>query len=79
MYNNYIDENKFFYKDFKELQKLATILFNILISISENSLKNKKYIELSKILVQRITIWKPMPSFPICLESISFYRLGEKF
>jgi hypothetical protein len=75
--NNSLDQNKFFYQDFKYLQKVAMISFNILINNSENPFKNKKYIQL-KILVQRITIWKQRPIFSICLDNNSFYRLRRK-
>jgi hypothetical protein len=49
MDNNYQQErNKFFVKDYKSLQKLEKKLFDILINITNDSLKKKKYIKLAK-------------------------------
>ena len=71
MYNNYYsDRNKFFYTNFKALKKLEQSLFIILINVLDDSSNKKRYVELGKYLVQKITIWKPKPYFVICLEDI---------
>src|SRR5687767_4332514 len=61
--------HKYFDKESNHLKRLRKRLYKILINICSSS-NNKKYEELAKYLVRRITIWKPTPYFTINLEDI---------
>jgi hypothetical protein len=60
--NNYISKN------FEDLKKLENNLFRVLINTLDDSVNNRKYTQLAKFLVQRITAWKLTPAFPIYLQ-----------
>ena len=64
-----IDKNRFICKNFETLERLEKILFDILINVVDDS-SNKKYEQLAKFYVRRITIWRPTPYFPIYLSDI---------
>ena len=64
-----VDKNSIICKNFGTLERLKKILFDILINIVDDS-SNKKYEQLVKFLIRRITIWKPTPYFPIYLSDI---------
>jgi hypothetical protein len=63
-------KHKYFYKESNNLKRLRKRLYKNLINIYDAS-NNKKYEVLSKLLVRRITIWKPTPYFSINLSDIS--------
>lgn len=68
--HSYVVKNRFFCKNFGTLERLEKILFDILINVIYDSHNNKKYEQLAKYYVRRITIWRPTPYFPIHLADV---------
>lgn len=68
-YNYNSLRHKYFDKESNHLKRLRKRLYNIIINICDSS-NNKKYEELAKYLIRRITIWKPTPYFTLNLEDI---------
>ena len=64
-----VDKNSITCKNSGTLERLKRILFDILINIVDDS-SNKKYEQLVKFLIRRITIWRPTPYFPIYLADV---------
>ena len=58
------------YKNFETLRRVEKKLFKILINVLNDSTNNRKYEQLAKFLIRRISIWKPTPYFPIYLSDI---------
>jgi hypothetical protein len=65
---SFLDKNRSICKNFEDLKKLENKIFRVLINTLDDSVNNRKYVQLAKFLVQRISTWKPTPAFPIYLQ-----------